>query len=383
MPIAERFAAHYGTSPRVVVRSPGRVNLIGEHTDYNDGYVLPAALDLGTWVAAGPRADGRLRAFAARLGEGDETALTDIRPREGPPWTRYVRGVAALLAETGCALAGADLFIDGDLPLSSGLSSSASLELGVAAALVELAQCSYERRALALLAQRAENEYAGVQCGIMDQLAVACGQAGQALLIDCRSLAIEAVPIPGSVRILVLDSAVPRALAASAYNRRRAECAQAVHCLQAAHPEVRALRDATPEMLHRAAAAGLLAGRPLQRARHVVGEDQRVLETAAALRQGDMAAVGRLMLASHQSLRDDYEVSCPELDTLVEIALATPGVLGARLTGAGFGGAAVALVQAGQADDAAAAIIDRYRHASGRDGRAYVCRPAQGVRLVA
>ena len=196
--------------------------------------MLPAALDLATWVAAAPRDDGRLRAVALRLGASDEALLSDLRPRQGPPWAPYVRGVAALLQEAGCPLRGVDLLIDGDLPLGGGLSSSAALELGVAVALAEVAGWSIGRRELALLAQQAEHLYAGVQCGIMDQLAVALGQAGHALLIDCRSLEVEAVPIPEAVRILVLDTGVPRTLAGTAYNRRRAECEEAV-CLSLIH----------------------------------------------------------------------------------------------------------------------------------------------------
>ncbi len=373
------FTSHFGQSPDLVTRSPGRVNLIGEHTDYNEGWVLPAALNLATWVAAGPRTDGRLHTVAARLGAEDDAPLADLRPREGPPWTRYVRGVAILLQEAGCPLPGANLFIDGDLPLSGGLSSSASLELGVAVTLATLAGCPVDRRALALLSQRAEHESVGVQCGIMDQLAVACGVAGHALLIDCRSYDIEPVPIPAGLRILVLDSAVPRTLAGSAYNRRRAECEEALKQLRKLYPEARALRDVTPEMLREAEQRGLLAGIPLKRARHVVDEDARVLESAVLLRAGDGAAFGRLMYASHTSLRDDYEVSGPELDALVEISRQTPGILGARLTGAGFGGAAVALAEAEQAEQALTAIVERYRAQTGRPGQGWVCRAQEGV----
>ncbi len=376
--LPRQFISHHGRSPTVIVRSPGRVNLIGEHTDYNGGFVLPAALNLATWVAAAPRGDGRLRTAAARLGESDDVPLDDLRPRNGPPWTRYVRGVAALLWEAGCTFAGADLLIDGDLPLSGGLSSSASLELGVAVALAELGGYPWERRAMALLAQRAEHEFAGVQCGIMDQFAVALGKAGRALLIDCRDLALEPVAVPEDVRILVLDSAVPRTLAASAYNRRRAECAEAVRQLQAVYPEVRTLRDVTLEML---AAAGL-SGVVLRRARHVVTENARVLACVAALSRGDLPAVGQILASSHTSLRDDYEVSGPELDALVEIASATPGVYGARLTGAGFGGSCVALAEAARAEEAAAAIVQRYRQGTGRSGQAYVCAAVEGVHRV-
>ncbi|HEX9371498.1 MAG TPA: galactokinase family protein, partial [Roseiflexaceae bacterium] len=233
MQLRDHFARTFGGPPALVVRSPGRVNLIGEHTDHNDGWVFPAALDLGTDVAARRRDDGRLRAVAPRLNAEDTAHIDDLRPRAGPEWTRFVRGVAALLRESGCPIPGADLLIDGDLPLRSGLSSSAALELGVAVALMTLAGCPIDRAALARLGQRVENEIVGVQSGIMDQLAVACGVAGHALLIDCRSFEIAPVPLPASVRVLVLDSAVPRTLAGSAYNQRRAECESALSKLRA------------------------------------------------------------------------------------------------------------------------------------------------------
>ena len=373
----ERFAAAFGGPPELIVRSPGRVNLIGEHTDYNDGWVFPAALDMGTVIAARRRADGILHTLAPRMAGEDSAPLADLRPRQGPGWTRYVRGVAALLLADGHPLPGADLFIDGDLPLGSGLSSSASLELGVAVALLGLAGVELERTALARLGQRVENEIVGLQSGIMDQLAVACGVAGHALLIDCRSYAVRPVALPAGVRVLVLDSAVPRTLAGSAYNQRRAECESAVGKLRAARPDIRALRDVTPALL--AAEAGRLTEVELRRARHVVSENQRVLDSVAALEAGDVAQFGALMVASHHSLRDDYEVSGPELDNLVELALATPGVLGARLTGAGFGGCAVALAAAPDAIAAAASIAARYRAATGRDGRAIVSAAADGV----
>ncbi len=377
--LTERFTAAFGAPPQLIVRSPGRVNLIGEHTDYNDGWVFPAALDMGTVIAARRREDGQLRTVAARLGEEDAAPLTDLRPREEPGWTRYIRGVAALLLADGQPLSGADLLIDGDLPLGSGLSSSASLELGVATALLGLAGVAIERTALARLGQRVENEIVGLQSGIMDQLAVAGGVAGHALLIDCRSYAVRPVALPASVRVLVLDSAAPRTLAGSAYNQRRAECESAVGKLQAARPEIRALRDVDAALL--AAEGWRLDPVELRRARHVVSENQRVLDSVAALEAGDVARFGALMVASHRSLRDDYAVSGPELDALVAIALDTPGVLGARLTGAGFGGCAVALAAAADAEAAAAAITARYRAATGRDGRVYVSAAADGVAI--
>ena len=256
------FERVFGASPELTVHSPGRVNLIGEHTDYNDGWVFPAALDRGTQLAARRRDDGVLRVFAARLGETDEVRLAELRPREGPKWTpewtRYVRGSVALARDAvtpdSAGLAGADLLIDSDLPIGAGLSSSASIELGVLLVVTTLAGRRLDPVTLARLGHRVENEIVGVRTGIMDQLAVAAGLAGHALLIDCRSLHIEPVPLPDDVRILVLDSAVPRALAGSAYNQRRAECESALAALRAVEPSLRALRDVTPRCSPRSGA---------------------------------------------------------------------------------------------------------------------------------
>src|SRR4051794_6415001 len=351
--IADDFRAIFDGAPDVVVRSPGRVNLIGEHTDYNDGFALPAALDLGTDIAVRRRPDRVVRTVAARLGERAEASIDDLLAPGAPGWTRYVHGTIALVGDTG----GLDILIDGDLPMGAGLSSSASLTVGLA-----LALRTADGRTLARLGQRVENDIVGVSSGIMDQLAVALAVSGHALLLDCRSLEADPVALPPTARILVLDSGVARTLAGSAYNRRRAECAAAVQRI----PCALSLRDVDIGQLD------ALDGVELRRARHVVTENQRVLHTAAALRAGELTRAGELMTASHASLRDDYEVSVSELDRLVDIAAATPGVYGARLTGAGFGGCAVALVDAAAAPEAASRIIAEY----GDTGRSWVCTPA-------
>jgi galactokinase len=378
--LVEEFARRFGGAPSYVVHSPGRVNLIGEHTDYNDGWVLPAALDLGTVVAARRRHDGVLRVATSMPPEGgpdvDEAPVDDLRPTGRSGWTRYVRGSAALAATQGADIA-ADLLIDGTLPVGAGLSSSASLELGVMTALLALSGVEMDRTALARLGQRVENEIVGVNSGIMDPLAVARGVAGHALLIDCRTAQVEPVPLPESVRLLVLDSAAPRTLAGSAYNQRRAECEAVVASLRAVVPGIRALRDVTPSIL--AAHGDLLSTVEFQRARHVVTENERVRQTAEALRSNDLVLVGALMAESHRSLRDDYEVSSADLDALVAIAAGTDGVFGARLTGAGFGGCALALVDAAHAEAAATDIVQRYQSATQRPGRAWVCAASQGV----
>jgi galactokinase len=377
--LREQFDRTFRGQPDLIVRSPGRVNLIGEHTDYNEGWALPIALDVGTDVAARRRDDRILRVAAPRLAATDEIPVDDLQPRQGPEWTRYVRGTAALLSETGCQMPGADVLIDSDLPIGAGLSSSASLELAVAVAFATLADHPIDGATLARLGQRVENDIVGVRSGIMDQLAIALGVAGHALLIDCRSLQTEPVPIPPRVRILVLDSAVPRTLAGSAYNQRRSECEAALNTLQAVDPNLHALRDVTVDLLGKE--GWRLTDIQLRRARHVVTENQRVLDAATALRDGDAHRFGQLLTQSHLSLRDDYQVSGRELDTLVDIAANTPGVLGARLTGAGFGGCAIALATTEHADRAVVTVTERYRRATGRPGTGFTCTASDGTHI--
>jgi galactokinase len=336
-----------------VVRSPGRVNLIGEHTDYNDGFVLPLAIDLELRLAFAPRAGGRLE-------------LTSREARD-ESWLPYVRGVHELL---GLPL-GIEGRIESDIPLGAGLSSSAALELAVARALVAANDAAWEPTRMAQLCQRAEIEYAGNRCGIMDQLAVACGQAGHALLIDCRSLDVTPAPLPLDLAVVVCDSARPRQLVDSAYNERRVACEEAARLLG-----VPALRDASLDQLDR------LPGDLANRARHVVTENQRVLEFVAALEAGDRERLGQLMYASHASLRDLYEVSCPELDLLVELAASLPGAAGSRLMGAGFGGCTVSLVDVDEAPAFADDLVARYHGRTGLPARAWICRAVDGVGLM-
>lgn len=382
--VIQTFMEHIGATPTLLVRSPGRVNLIGDHTDYNEGWAFPAALNLTTQIAARPRVDGVLHTVALRMPETtDSASLNNLSPHGGPPWARYVRGVVALLQEAGYPLVGADLVITGDLPLGSGLSSSAALEMGVAVALLTLIggdSEQNEQKALARLGQRVENEIIGLQSGIMDQLAILYGLPNYALLLDCRTLDTTPVPIPPEVRILVIDSAVPRTLAGSGYNQRRSECTAALEKLRILQPDLRALRDVTPALL--AQAIRLLSPVEVRRVRHVISENQRVLDSVAALQQGDAITFGQLMVASHHSLRHDYEVSIAPIDQLVDLALETPGVLGARITGGGFGGCVVALVETPHAEEAAASITTRYRQTTGQAGIVYICTPAAGTHVV-
>ncbi|MDQ3493036.1 MAG: galactokinase [Chloroflexota bacterium] len=364
----------------VVVRSPGRVNLIGEHTDYNDGFVLPAAIDLEIRIGFVPTDDRRVELTRLDTSERLGFDLDAIgSPRE--EWIDYVAGVAQALAERDVPMRGLRGVIASDLPISSGLSSSAALELAAAWALAEERPPPLDLMELALVGQRAENSYVGVRSGLMDQFAVAFGRPGAALLLDCRSREHETVALPlERARLVVCDSQAPRELANSAYNERRAQCELAVTQLREAGEAVGSLRDVDMPMLDRHAAA--LDPVASARAQHVVAENERVLATVAAFRQGDLEAVGRLFAASHASLRDLYQVSSDELDALVEIAGATPGVIGARMTGAGFGGCTVNLVEPDALERFSEAITGEYPRRTGREATVYPVTPVQGVGLL-
>ena len=377
--IADAFAARFGAPPALVARAPGRVNLIGEHTDYNDGFVLPMAIDRAAWLAFRPRGDRRVSVTALDFGTTSDFDLAQfVHVPEGNPdqeWEEYARGVAWALAESGRTLThGLEGVVAGDVPVGAGLSSSAALELAFARAFATANDLAWDPAAMAKLAQRAENAWVGVNSGIMDQLIAAAGEAGHALLIDCRSLATRAVPIPDSVAVVVLDTATRRGLVDSAYNERRRECEAA-----ARYFGVPALRDVSVEEFERR--AGGLDPVTRKRARHVVTEDARTLAAADALQRGDVAEVGRLMDASHASLRDDFEVSRPELDAIVRLARAHPACLGARMTGAGFGGCGVALVARAQADAFAATVAGQYEAEVKLTPAVYVCTASDGAAI--
>lgn len=371
------FTRQFDAPPTFIVRAPGRVNLIGEHTDYNDGFVLPMAIDRAVWIALRPRRDQEVHVRSLDFKHTAQFNLEEFERGEG--WGEYVKGVAWALQEDGQNLRGWEGVVSGDVPRGSGLSSSAALELAIARAFAAASDLPWNPTAMAALCQKAENHWVGVNCGIMDQLISACGQEGQALLIDCRSLQTIAAPLPPQARIIVLHSAVPRNLAGSAYNQRRATCESAVRKLQSRWPHIQALRDVSAAML--AEANELLSPLELRRSRHVVSENERVWEAMAAMRSGDMGHLGKLMLASHVSLRDNYEVSSNELDLLVELAIRTPGIRGARLTGAGFGGCAIALADADAAEAAIPAIIEPYRAQTHRPGEAFVTQPGAGAEV--
>ncbi len=373
----EAFRERFGGEPQWRARAPGRVNLIGEHTDYNEGFVLPFAIDRAVWVAARPRSDRQVHLIAADFGEEARFALEGLEPGSVRGWAAYPAGVAWALEGAGMRLPGLEAAFAGDVPIASGLSSSAAVEVAFAVTWAALGGYEVPRLELARLCQRAENEFVGVRCGIMDQMAALFGRRGCALLIDCRSLETRTVPIPEEAVILVADSGVRRALAASAYNERRAQCEEAVRRLRARYPGIRALRDVTPAQLE--AARAELPERIYRRARHVVTENERVLQAVAALSRGDLQALGELLNASHESLRDDYEVSAPELDTLVEAARSVPGVYGARLTGAGFGGSILALVRREAVPAAGEAITRAYMDRFGRTPVWFVVTPDEGA----
>lgn len=363
-----------------VVHAPGRVNLIGEHTDYNEGFVLPAAIDLGITIALVPTDDRRVELSLLDADDRDGFDLDAIGPARGR-WIDYVAGTAWALAEAGVETRGFRGLLTSDLPSGAGLSSSAAIEMASAWALSGGDRPALDTMRLALTTQRAENAYVGVNSGLMDQFAVAFGVADHALLLDCRSLEHRSVALPAGTSLVICHSGSPRKLASSEYNTRRAECERAVTGLQALDPAITALRDVTPALL--AAGADRLDEAAFMRADHIVHENERVLATIEALGAGDLDAVGRAFAASHASLRDRFEVSSPALDALVDIASGVPGVVGARLTGAGFGGCTVNLVLDDAVESLAAAVTAEYPVRTGLTPRVFVVRAADGARRVA
>jgi galactokinase len=383
--LAAEFETHFGRTPRLY-RAPGRVNLIGEHTDYNDGFVMPIALDRSTWVAAAP---GNDRAIVVRSREYAQTVTMTIgdqpESREGNTsghWSDYVRGVASVLDTSG-----ADLLVATDVPIGAGLASSAALEVAIGYALLDLANApaageagareDIDLTALALACQRAEHAYAGTRCGVMDQMIACHGRADHALMLDTRTLQCRWLPLPARVRVVVCNTMVTHQLAAGEYNARRADCEAGVRALARQFPRIQALRDATTEQL--SAIGPAISDRIVRRCRHVISENTRVEQAARALTANDFVSVGGLMHESHVSLRDDYEVSCAELNTMVAIAGRIDGVYGARMTGGGFGGCAVALADAAAAEGAAHEIARRYEHETRVRPDIWICAAGPGV----
>ncbi|MDT5121973.1 MAG: galactokinase [Acidobacteriota bacterium] len=377
--VRETFRQQFDNSATRMFRAPGRVNLIGEHTDYNEGFVLPMAIDRGTVVAAAANNSRYVRAHSLNVNESFEFDLDHPGPKQRGLWLDYVEGVAQSLKSRGLPLGGADLVISSDVPVGAGLSSSAALEISTGMALLVVSGLEIEKVDLALAGQQAEHEYVGTNCGIMDQLAAACGLKGHALLIDCRSLAMTQIPLDTSeVAIAICDTRVKHELSSSEYNRRREECERGLEILSELLPGIRALRDVSItdfEMSEERLPEPIRS-----RCRHVVTENARTLLAAAALRESDFREMGRLMLKSHESLRDDYAVSCLELDLMVDIATSLDGVYGARMTGGGFGGCTVNLVQRLALEKFQEKVITEYNKATGKIPTIYISEPGDGAK---
>ena len=373
------FKSRFGTGASVY-RAPGRVNLIGEHTDYNEGYVLPAAIGFSCWVAIAPRDDRKLILFSENYGEVHEVGLDELGVRGSGHWADYPLGVAWALQEAGYRLKGANIYIAGDVPLGAGLSSSAAIEVSTGYALLSAANHTIDRAKLALLCRRAENEYVGARVGIMDQFVSCHGRAGHALLIDCRSLEYRTLRIPAKVSLVICNTMVKHKLQAGEYNVRRAECEEAVRKLSAASPTVRSLRDVSLEQL--AQNRSLLSETLYRRCRHVISENGRVRKVADLFEQGKTEGLLEPMAASHESLRDDYEVSCRELDVMVEIARRQRGVYGARMTGGGFGGCTINFVDVQHATEFQRRVAAEYESAIGLHPDIHICEASQGAELV-
>jgi galactokinase len=374
--LAKHFEDLFGSQPRIF-RAPGRVNLLGEHTDYNDGFVMPCAIGFSTWVAIAPRPDRKLVIRSEEFSEQLEFDPENLPVRGKGVWSDYVLGIAVMLQEIGHSTPGASLLVRGEVPIGAGLSSSAAIEVASALALMSLNGAKLPMPEVAKLCQRAENVFIGARVGIMDQFVSCLGRAGHALLLDCRSLEFRLIPIPENVRLVICNTMVKHDHASGGYNRRREECDEGVEILTQWYPNARALRDISLEQLERHKAE--MPATIYKRCLHVVSENQRVLQGAEYLAAGDVNRFGGLMRESHQSLRDLFEVSCPELDTMVEIAESLDGYCGGRMTGGGFGGCTVNLVTAGEASGFAGQISERYQAATGIKPDVYVCSAANGA----
>ena len=381
--LLSRFREHYSAEARLYVRAPGRVNLLGEHVDYNDGPVLPAAIDRSIYLAARPTEDCLVSLAALDFGESvsfrleDVEHKLDVNGRPLPVWASYPAGVAWALRKDGQRVCGMQVAYTSDLPIGSGLSSSAAVEVGFGMLWNVSQALGIDRLTLARLCQLAENEYVGLACGLMDQFSSACGVEGHALFFDTRSLEYRPLPLPPGLSIVIADSGMRRNLASSAYNERRRSCEQAVELLRQYMPNLHSLRDVSPPEF--AAYRDYLPQVIRQRAEHVVREIARVFSAVSALQREDAQIFGALMYSSHTSLRDLYEVSLPELDMLVKIARDLPGCVGARMTGAGFGGCTVNLVETSQTGAFIEGLTQAYQQQMQRQAEVFVCQASAGV----
>jgi galactokinase len=378
--LGEQFVSIFSAPPKIY-RAPGRVNLIGEHTDYNDGFVMPAAVEFFTWAAISPRQDRKLVVRSENFQEQLEFSLDAIHASGSHHWSDYVVGVAKILEASGRRLSGANLLIHGNVPQGAGLSSSASLEVAVASALLDAAHTSVERRELAVFCQRAENEFVGARCGIMDQFISSYGKSDRALLLDCRTLEYRLLPLPHEVRLVICNTMVRHSVAEGEYNKRRAECEEGVRLLSKHSPGIRALRDVTLAEFNNL--SHLLPEAVTRRCRHVISENARVELAARALDRHDLKEFGALMRQAHASMRDDFEASCAELDLMVNLAEQLDGVYGARMTGGGFGGCTVNLVREEYVDGFVDIVSAGYERAVGLKPEIYICSAADGARALA
>ena len=371
--LSESFVKHFGDKPSLVVRAPGRVNLIGEHTDYNDGFVLPMAIDRAIWIAARPRMDRFVRIHSLDFEAEAVFSLDDLKKERG--WAEYLKGVAHILQTERCKLSGWEGVMMGDVPLGSGLSSSAAVELATARVFASVSNLKWDAAYMARVGQRAENEWVGVNCGIMDQMASAACKEDHALFLDCRALEIQHVPLPNQVAIVVMDTSTRRGLVDSAYNERRLQCEEAARFFG-----VKALRDVSLEEFEKRKSE--LREVVMRRARHIITDDQRVLDAMQAMQTNDVVRFGNLLNEGHASLRDDFEVTNEALNQIVEAAQMQPSCYGARMTGGGFGGCAIALVDAGKVDAFVDSVGKAYRKKSGLEPQIYVCKASAGANIV-
>jgi galactokinase len=376
----QRFGSPQATHPGQAFRAPGRVNLIGEHTDYSGGLILPAAIDFSTICVITPRQDRVAAIYSDNFTKQVTASLDDFPSRGAGDWSDYPLGVAWALREKGIDFPGFDMTIAGNVPLGAGLSSSASIEVATAFAILSLTQTQITREEIALLCQRAENSFVGAMSGIMDQFIACFGEKDHAVLVDTRSLAHTAVPIPEHVHLVICNSMVKHSHAGGEYNTRRAEVDEGSRILREHNPALHELRDATLADLEQV--SDRIPDNVFRRCRHIITENQRVEQTVAAFNSGDLATVGKLMAAAHASYRDDFEASCPEVDLLIEIAAKLPGLIGARLTGGGFGGCTVNLVEADHAAAFTIALHDQYQQRLGIDAGIYRCHASAGAALV-
>jgi len=375
--VKKSFGELFGCDPEVVVRAPGRVNLIGEHTDYNEGFVMPVAIDRFIAMAASKSEGEEVELHSLDYASSVRFPLSHIEYDHQNQWSNYFKGVAYLLRQEGYKMGGCRVVLKGDIPQGAGLSSSAALEVASALTLKSLFDLPLPDKELIRLCQRAENEFVGVRCGIMDQFVSCLARQGSALFLDCRELSYRHIPFSDEFRVMICNTMVRRELASSQYNIRRGECEEGVHLLSKKLPGIKALRDVSLEdfLQHRHLLPPVVA----KRCRHVIKENQRVLEGMEMLKKGDMLTFGRLMHLSHNSLKEDYEVSCAELDCMVELAESTEGVVGARMTGAGFGGCTVNIVQRDKAEEAQRSISSRYKKEMEVEPEIYLTSPAEGA----